>query len=35
MWQMVYGVLYAVLWIGLLIKASQRIFYRFIVLKLV
>jgi len=32
-WQMVYGVLYAALWIGLLFKASQRIFYRFIILK--
>jgi fluoroquinolone transport system permease protein len=32
-WQMVYGVLYAVLWIGLLFKASQHIFYRFIILK--
>jgi fluoroquinolone transport system permease protein len=32
-WQMVYGVLYAVLWIGLLFKVSQHIFYRFIILK--
>jgi fluoroquinolone transport system permease protein len=32
-WQMVYGILYAALWLGLLFKASQRIFYRFIILK--
>jgi fluoroquinolone transport system permease protein len=32
-WQVAYGVLYAVLWIGLLFKASQHIFYRFIILK--
>lgn len=32
-WQIVYGVLYAALWIGLLFQASQRIFYRFIILK--
>lgn len=32
-WQMVYGVLYAGLWIGLLFKASQHVFYRFIILK--
>ncbi|WP_420630666.1 ABC transporter permease [Candidatus Leptofilum sp.] len=32
-WQMVYGVLYAALWIGLLFKFSQRIFYRFIIVK--
>ena len=32
-WQMAYGVLYAALWIGLLFKASQRIFYQFIILK--
>ncbi|MCA9943647.1 MAG: hypothetical protein KC449_09215 [Anaerolineales bacterium] len=32
-WQVVYGVLYAALWIWLLFKASQRIFYRFIILK--
>ena len=32
-WQMIYGVLYAVLWIGLLFKISQYIFYRFIILK--
>ncbi len=32
-WQIVYGVLYAALWIGLLFQVSQRIFYRFIILK--
>ena len=32
-WQMVYGVLYAALWIGLLFRISERIFYRFIVLQ--
>lgn len=32
-WQVVYGVLYAALWVGLLFKASQRIFYQFIILK--
>jgi fluoroquinolone transport system permease protein len=32
-WQGVYAVLYAALWIGLLFKVSQHIFYRFIILK--
>ncbi len=32
-WQIGYGVAYAVLWIGLLFKFSQHIFYRFIILK--
>ena len=32
-WQLVYGIGYAVLWVGLLFKFSQRIFYRFIILK--
>ncbi|WP_420643393.1 ABC transporter permease [Candidatus Leptofilum sp.] len=32
-WQIVYGVVYAALWIGLLFKVSQRIFYRFIILQ--
>ena len=32
-WQIVYGVLFAALWIVLLFKVSQRIFYRFIILK--
>lgn len=32
-WQVMYGVGYAALWIGLLFKASQRIFYQFIILK--
>ncbi len=32
-WQAVYGVVYAVLWAGLMFNYSQRIFYRFIILK--
>ena len=32
-WQTWYGVAYAILWVGLLFKFSQRIFYRFIILK--
>ena len=32
-WQVAYGIGYAVLWVGLLFKFSQRIFYRFIILK--
>ena len=32
-WQIGYGVVYATVWIGLMFKASQRLFYRFIILK--
>ena len=32
-WQIGYGIIYAAIWIGLLFRVSQRIFYRFIILK--
>lgn len=32
-WQTMYAILYGALWLGLLFKASLRIFYRFIILK--
>ena len=32
-WQIGYGIIYATIWIGLLFRVSQRIFYRFIILK--
>ena len=33
LWQVVYGIFYSLVWIGLLYWLSQRAFYRFIILK--
>ena len=33
LWQIGYGLAYGVVWVGLMFKLSQRIFYRFIILK--
>jgi fluoroquinolone transport system permease protein len=33
MWQMVYGVMYSAVWIGLAYAWSQHAFYRFVILK--
>lgn len=32
-WQIIYGIIYGIIWIGILYTLSQRAFYRFVILK--